>query len=362
MAVLNEWSHTHNVELFLPKGSSSEIFNLVARGVKVDPPHGTQRTPPRPIHLLWTLFRVWVAAWYVLPRAGHWDVVIASSHYGFDVLPMLLARNCRYRSVYWWHHATAPHGRPAWAHGLIRLSEALLACFLRKGTVFVFTGNSTSRAWLESKGVNPRKIALTMNGTSISETPASDGDVFEREPMLKRLSGRKLVLFCARLSNLKGAGDLPSICPSVLMWDPNAAIVICGAEGPESPAVHRALEQYESSGAVTFLGFVSERAKKWLFEHAHVLMTPSYEEGWGGAVADGLSSGCWVVSYDVAAVRESNPDGPIFVPVGDVQLFASEIVSCLAQPRPSPEGAVQTAEWARIAQHDLRSITGEAIV
>ncbi len=355
VAVLNEWALNHDVELFLPSGSSPEIGDLATSQVKVRRPSGQHRIPSRLNYLVSLTARMCAATWYVLRRRGHWDVVIASSHFAFDALPMLLARNCGVRAVYWHHHITAAQGRPAWVVSLVRISEILLVPLVTLRRVRVLTGNSDTERWLRSRGVSPHAIALTPNGPSLQAGLQSDEETLRKEPSLLRFEGRKFVLFCARLSNLKGAGDLPMISRHVVAANEATPIVICGpeSESAEAKAVRRALEPLEKDGSVTFLGLVSESCKRWLFQHAHVLIAPSYEEGWGVTVADGLASGCWVVAYDLPALRESCPDGPVFVPLGDVESFARATTACLEKPLPPPRARVTLGLWNRIAEGDL---------
>jgi glycosyltransferase involved in cell wall biosynthesis len=281
---------------------------------------------------------------------------VSSSHYGFDVLPLLMAGRSVARGVYWWHHATAPRGRPAWTGALVRTSEALLVRYLRTGAARVFTGNSHSSEWLKAQGIPPSAIALTSNGPSLQAFDGSDDEVLRDAPFLQLVANRRFILFCARLSNLKGAGDLPSIVHHVVQTYGNVRFVICGPEGPEARATYQALEDFKRNGTVTFLGFVAERIKAWLFQHAHILIAPSYEEGWGGSVADGVASGCWVIAYDLPALRESSPDGTMFVPLGDTESFARAVNVCLDEQRPSRPADSQTESWRHIADMDLDAI------
>ncbi len=273
------------------------------------------------------------------------------------VLPMLIARGGSGRGLYWWHDASAPVGRPGWTRNLVRISETLLVRLVARSRVRVLTGNSQTCSWLESNRLSPAAITLTRNGPSFLSPPVPSDQVFSTEPRLESLVGRRFVVFCARLSNLKGAADLPAISRHVLGAAKDAAIVICGTEGPEGAAVHLALEPHERTGRVMFLGFVSEPVKQWLFEHAHVLIAPSYEEGWGATVTDGVTSGSWVVTYDLPAVRESCPDGPVFVPLGDAHLFSGATSVCLEKPRPAKRREAPREIWKQIARSDLEAIT-----
>jgi glycosyltransferase involved in cell wall biosynthesis len=231
----------------------------------------------------------------------------------------------------------------------------LLVRLLAKGTVLVFTGNSPTRQWLQSRGIKASAIALTRNAPYFQGSPFTNDDAFKAEPVLRTFAQRKIVLFFARLSNLKGAGDLPTICARVLEARDDSAIVICGLEGSESAPVHRALQHLERTGRVAFMGFVSESIKEWLFAHAHVVIAPSYEEGWGGVVTDAVATGCWVVTYDLPAVRESCPHGPVFIRLGDVHAFSLATVDCLSKPRPAPL-SVGLESWRQIADGDLTAV------
>jgi len=234
------------------------------------------------------------------------------------------------------------------------MSEALLAPILVRRNVSVLTGNSDTERWLRSRGIPADAITLTPNGPSLLAASEPDQETLRKNPPLKLLEGRKFVLFCARLSNLKGAGDLPAIS-SYVVQSCGSPIVICGPDTDEAKAVRHALEPLERDGFVIFLGLVSESVKRWLFQHAHVLISPSYEEGWGVTVADGVAAGRHVVAYDLPALRESSPEGPIFIPVGDVESFSRATAACLEMALPPPRS--QTPDlWKHIAENDLTAI------
>jgi glycosyltransferase involved in cell wall biosynthesis len=109
-----------------------------------------------------------------------------------------------------------------------------------------------------------------------------------------------------------------------------------------------------TEGRVIFTGFLDEADKARLFREAHVLVSPSYEEGWGITVGDGLAAGCWVVAYDIPAVREAFPVGPRYVPVGDSRALLSEVLWSLAAPR--PDGRFVPTTWEDIAEREMNVI------
>jgi hypothetical protein len=69
-----------------------------------------------------------------------------------------------------------------------------------------------------------------------------------------------------------------------------------------------------------------------------------------------VESGAWVVTYDLPAVREATPDGPIFIPVGNVSQFSETVVRCLRMDRPSTQRGNAARSWAQIANEDLTAI------
>jgi glycosyltransferase involved in cell wall biosynthesis len=206
-------------------------------------------------------------------------------------------------------------------------------------------------------GLDAHVLDMTRNGSWLDRRDAPD-DVLVGTLRLRDLSKGPFVLFLGRLSRLKGTDDLRVICPVLLARYPDVRIAICGV-GPDSAAIRAALQAEEKAGRVIFLGFVSETVKRWLLEHAHVLIAPSFEEGWGITVSEGIQSGCWVVTYELAAVRESSPEGPIFVPLGDVSTFINQTIDCLSKPRRSSSGPSGPNSWSTIAEADLRAILGQ---
>lgn len=360
VSVMNKLAENNDVDIYLPRGSSPELIRIISSRIRVRARPRRGGVPPRPLYLCLLAARTLAASWYVLMRPRKWDVVIASSHFAFDAIPMLLARGPHKRALYWWHHLSAPLGRPRWTELVVRMSEAFLTRLLERRQIYVLAGNSYTQEWLIGRGVPRALVGLTTNGPSFQCEPIEDEDAFRINPALRALQGKKIELFFARLSNLKGAQDLPEIARQTLAMCRDACLVVCGSEGEEAAAVRQDLRELELEGRVVFMGFVDEVTKRWLFDHAHVLISPSYEEGWGITVADALVCGAWVVTYELAAVQQANPTGPLYVQVGDVAAFVAETVACLQKERPIAALVSPGREWAEIAACDLNAMLATA--
>jgi glycosyltransferase involved in cell wall biosynthesis len=191
-------------------------------------------------------------------------------------------------------------------------------------------------------------VVHTRNAGSLSVPPTS-GTV----PAIAK--DAPVALFCGRLSRLKGTVDLRRIAARVLGSIDHAVIVICGGDGDDGAALRRDLADASAAGRAVFTGFVDEAAKQALFRRAHVVVVPSHEEGWGVTVGDGLAAGCWVVAYDLPAVRDAFPVGPRYVPVGDPETFAQQVLDCLQRPKPASPQA-ERLDWETIADREMQLI------
>lgn len=353
IAVLNEWVGTHEVTLMLPSGSSQEIRALVDPRVAIV---GNTK-PGKPLGRARLLVRYSArlirSCVIVLWQGKRWDVVVASSHYAFDLVPTALVRNskCR-RLVYWHHHAVRLTPRPRVLRALGRASERAALFLVSQPGWVVLTSNPGTRAYLLGRGLSPSRVRLTHNGSSLRRPNSPDQKVAEYIRELE--PGVKVVVFCGRLSRLKGTRDLGRIARGVTESPYDAIVVAIGHDGDGAVELRNTLANSIAAGRVILPGFVDDEEKTALFFRAHVVVSLSYEEGWSITVGDGLAAGCWVVAYDLPAVRAAFPVGPRYVPVGDKEAFLSEVLWALGAPRPN--GIAMEENWQAIAESDLKAI------
>ena len=351
IAVINNWAKEHTVTLLLPAGSSHAIRQQVDGCIAIRGRKVSGESIGRVRLLARYVVRSIDTSIFVLKGGNQWDAVIASSHYAFDLLPMMLSGSRR-RIVYWHHHAERLAQRPMWVRALVTLSESWSTVLLRHSMALVFTSNSQTLNYLVSRGIPREQVALTQNGPSLDFAEASDlnrSDVVANPSMSHRT-----VLFCGRLSQLKGTRDIANIAPSLTRPPHGARLVLMGRDGDDAESLKGTLAPEIAEGRVIVAGFVDEVTKARLFREAHVLVSPSYEEGWSVAVGDGLAAGCWVVAYDIPAVREAFPVGPRYVPVGDSQALLSEVLRSLTLPRPNRPFVPVT--WEDIAEREMNAI------
>jgi glycosyltransferase involved in cell wall biosynthesis len=299
--------------------------------------------------------RMVAASVKVIRSRGDWDVIVSNSHYPFDLLPVLFGdRSSTSFVTYWHHHVQTKAGRPRWVYRLTRLSEFWAIAALKVRFVVVHTVNSGTRNFLLSSGIPASQVHLTRNASSISLTSAC-----VLPDMTDEDEGKGNVLFCGRLSRLKGTRDLALLAAQLVRDLEHIGVVVIGGDGDDGVEVRERLSSEISAGRVVFTGFIREDEKIRLFKSARVVIMPSYEEGWSMTVGDGLQENCWVVAYDLPAVREAFPVGPIYVPVGDWEEMLAKVKDCLEMPR--PDYSSKGSSWTSIADDDMSFIQRFAV-
>lgn len=136
--------------------------------------------------------------------------------------------------------------------------------------------------------------------------------------------------FLGRINQTKGVYDLPAIWKHVVSSDKNAKLLIMGF-GTEYgiSELNRLFESYSVKNNVTIKGYISSEEVYSLIKSCKIFISPSYEEGWGIAVCEGMACGLPVVAYDLSAYREYFGSTTRLVNIGDKEKFAESIIELL---------------------------------
>jgi glycosyltransferase involved in cell wall biosynthesis len=275
------------------------------------------------------------------------DVVIAASHFLPDAATVHSAVRRGAAGVAYVYHLVEGRSDRSLRSGWSKFDERLsLALLLRAGTL-TFTSNSETESRLREVGFAPLRTDVGIDVASFSSSGQPGG-----EP---------LVAFIARLVPTKGLIDAIEAFALVRNRVPAARLVIVG-RGPLREAAARRASELGVGDAVEWTGFVSEAEKRRILATARVLVAPSYEEGWGIAVAEALASGLPAIAYRLSNLDEVFGDAYIGVAVGDRDGLATELVRLLTDDRAAAEfGAQGRAAGARydldrVAEEELRLI------
>lgn len=280
------------------------------------------------------------------------EVVVAGSHFFFDVVPAAVLRwRCGARVAAYVYHLVGESGRGGGARNRMSMTlESLSLAMLQRVGDVIFVDNEATEAALLSRGFRADQLVTTQNAY----------DPLEPLPGRKDAEGEPSVVFIGRLVEAKGVRDVLALAQRLRRDVPDARVAMLG-DGPMRAELEGTLAASDASN-VELAGFVSE-AEKWRrLRSADLFVSPSLEEGWGIAVGEALSAGVPAVVYDLPAYRHFG-GLPVRVPVGDSDAFiraATELLSDsgrLDHARSQVEaGAAELPRWDAILDAELAKL------
>ena len=289
-----------------------------------------------------------IAAVRIAPRTR---VVVASSHFFFDVVPAaVVRRRCGARLAAYVYHLVGESGRGSGLRNSLSTAlESFSLAILRRVADVIFVDNEATHAALLARGFRDDQLVPTLNAYDpLDPLPGRDAD------------GDPSVVFIGRLVEAKGVREVLALAQRLRREVPGACVAMIG-DGPMRSELERALAGSDA-GNVELAGFVSE-AEKWRrLRSASLFVSPSREEGWGIAVGEALIAGVPALVYDLPAYRHFG-ELPVRVPVGDSDAFigaATELLTDrgrLERARSKVEaGAGQLPRWDDILGAELAKL------
>jgi glycosyltransferase involved in cell wall biosynthesis len=218
---------------------------------------------------------------------------------------------------------------------------------IRRHAGLVFTSNTETAAALRSRGFAPMHTDV-----GIDLSAFCPGDPAARPAR---------AVFVARMVRSKGVLDAVEAWAAVVRELPGARLVLVGA-GPELEVARTRAGELGIGSSLEWRGFVSEEEKRAEFAAARLLLAPSYEEGWGISICEGLASGLPVLAYKLRTLDELFGDAYVPVPPGDVDALARTAVELLTNDRRAAELGVRGRKIAerydldRVADSELEEI------
>lgn len=254
--------------------------------------------------------------WSLRNRHSH-DIVLAASPFGVDLIPL-----------WFWQ---APHKGAVVFHvlperkavsfstrlrfGLAALEQRVMLKIMRRACDFIVAGNDTAR----------RQLEVLLPGKPISVLDAGfDAGAMDREPAPKK--DANLACFVGRLTSQKGIFDLLEVMMSLARTHPDLRLAMVGT-GPERDLL---LAEIQKRGvtSISLLGFIGERDKIELLKRSTYFFFPSYEEGWGIALAEALYGECRCICYGLPHYRAIFGDFPSYARLGDPADFVRAFTTC----------------------------------
>lgn len=346
--VAQQWSKTNDVCFLVPKLGYDYVCNLLVGKVFV------YNTPleNHAAGIIKTIILYIVRTWRALlfDAEGQFDVILASSHYPYDVIPALFLhlRKPRSKLVVYLHGISIP--ADTMLQSLVSTIYNILGLLLSvRFADSIFVINSSTREHLLHLGIKSEKAVITANGIEIGESADSKKEkIFD-------------ACFLGRLVKSKGVFDLLSIWKAVSKRRPNARLAILG-DGPEKERMNKLATKTGLESNITLLGFVFGDEKYETLMSSDVFVFPSYLESWGISIAEAMAFGLPVVAYDLLVYKEVFEGKLVTVPLGDVDAMVRQVLFLLENPEDAKKMGEANREfvgrydWSVVAQRELAQI------
>ena len=196
-----------------------------------------------------------------------------------------------------------------------RIYALLLRLCFRIPTLILCQGSVYHDFFVHRIGLHPDKCPVLCNWTATNEllrigaTRNGSSSVSPLQILYLGWVDKKKGIFelleCAR--RLSSTSEVPSF-----------NVVICG-DGSEMAEAQDYINNWDLSGIVKLLGWITDDEKADRLRSSHLLVLPSYMEGMPNAVIEAMAAGLPVVVTDVGAVRDivSDDINGIVVPPQD---------------------------------------------
>lgn len=267
--------------------------------------------------------RIIQAVWLGFRAKKKYDVVLSASPFAVDVLPTWFWKaRCRGAVIY---HViptrTAVNLSTRIRFGIAALEQKFTMQIIRRSCDFIVAGNDLTR----------KQLATKMPGKPIFILPAGfDAAAIDSVPAENK--DPNLAVFIGRMVSQKGIFDLLKIMAEIGQTRSGFRLVMVGT-GPEREFLQSEINRLGLQNVI-LSGFISDTEKISLLKKSSFFFFPSYEEGWGIALAEALYCECRCICYELEHYRSIFGDYPVYARLGD----AKDFFRAFEQAGPVPEG------------------------
>lgn len=256
------------------------------------------------------LVRILQGLWQAGRNRRVYDVALAGSPFAVDVIPVWFWK-ARHRGAVIYH--VLPKRQAVNFTTFIRFSLAaweqkITMAILRRACDFIVAGNEMTQ----------RELEALLPGKPMFILPAGiDAGFIDRVPPQQK--DPQLACFIGRMVSQKGIFDLLKVMAELAVSHPDLRLVMMGT-GPERDFFVSEIQRLKLTN-IQLAGFVSEEEKIVLLKKSAYFFFPSYEEGWGIALAEALYCECRCLCYQLPHYPSIFGDFPAYVRLGDPEDF-----------------------------------------
>lgn len=298
-----------------------------------------------------------VLKWDFLKSETEKIIIYASSDLFWEVIPAFIfkIRNKGFEWVQVIHHIY-PDWKKRPGNKIIGFLGYYLQKFslwlIRKKADKIILMNNLVKNDLLLRNFDEEKMYVSANGIN-----------FDYFNSLEKAGLSYAGVFLGRLDASKGVSDFIPIWKKVCEKIPEAKLAIIG--GGEENFKRKLSRKIKESGMeknIEMLGFLENDKVFPILKSSKIFLFPSYEEGWGIAIAEAMACGLPVVSWNLPVYKEIFEKHTIQVEENDLDVFSEEIIKLLEREdlrkKIADEGKefIQKHSWDNVAKKEYEII------
>ena len=235
--------------------------------------------------------------WYVGERQEKFDLVVDQFH----GIPFFTPFFIRAKKIAFIHEVT----KEIWKFNPLPLPLSLIPTIF--GTIFKYiyqnipfmTGSNSTKEDLTNWGISEQNITIIPYGLDVCP--------FNKIPVKQK---KKTLIFLGALAKDKGIEEALKIFEWINARDKGFNFWVVGkGEEHYTKYLKEKAKQLGLEKNINFWGYVDKKMKYLLLAKSHLLINPSFREGWSLVVMEAASVGTPTVGYDVPGLRDSIVNG-----------------------------------------------------
>jgi glycosyltransferase involved in cell wall biosynthesis len=181
----------------------------------------------------------------------------------------------------------------------------------------------------EKEGVLSKKLSVIYQGYE----GASNTSIEKLDRSATGLKD-KLLPFILFIGTIQPRKNIPNLIESFAQAAKKIShnLVIAGAPGDDSELVDKLILHHGLEGRVIMLGYISDKQRSALYQHADLFVYPSKYEGFGLVILEAMSYGVPVITSNNSSLPEAAGEAAILVDSNSISQLATAIVDVCSDP------------------------------
>ncbi len=282
-----------------------------------------KNTSKNPLLMALTYFiRTIQSIWKLGKEKKDYNLLITSTPFFFDIIPAIFAK-AKNKAAVIFH--IVPKRKSVSLSTFFRflaagIEKRISYFFIKHYFDTIIAGNEVVKK--ELKHIFPHQKIISTNASINTK---------KIDSINEKKKDSNTVSFMGRITSQKGVFDLIDIMNSLSMKYPHLKLIVMG-DGPDKLELMRRIKEKKTK-SIILKGFVNEREKYAILKKSKFFFFPSYEEGWGIALAEAMYCNDICICYSLPHYKGIFGNYPKYAKLGSKSDFIKKFESsCNSKP------------------------------